>query len=77
MKDATWGTKVIFAFLGLLMGAVVGSALDKILSMTLLNKHLLSDPISFEFYIIQVGIQLTPASLIGLVVVLFLVLKKG
>ncbi len=77
MKDATWGTKLVLVFLGLLLGAVAGSALDKILAISIFNKSLLAQPLSFEFYIIQVGIQLTPASLIGLVVVLFLVLKKG
>jgi len=63
--------------LGLLIGAVSGVLLDKIFGVHLLGSNLLKEALILEFYIIKIEIQITPASLIGLVVSGYLVIKKG
>jgi len=71
------GKFFLSCFLGLLIGAVLGVLLDRMMGASILSFNLLKSPIHLEFYIILVEIQITPASLIGLVVSGYLVLKKG
>jgi hypothetical protein len=63
--------------LGLLIGAVSGVLIDKIFGVHLLGSNLLKEALILEFYMIKIEIQITPASLIGLVVSGYLVIKKG
>jgi len=63
--------------LGLLIGAVSGVLFDKVFGIHLLGLNLLKEALILEFYIIKIEIQITPASLIGLVVSGYLVIKKG
>jgi hypothetical protein len=63
--------------LGLLIGAVSGVLIDKIFGLHMLGANLLKEALILEFYIIKIEIQITPASLIGLVVSGYLVIKKG
>ena len=63
--------------LGLLIGAVSGVLLDKIFGVHLFGANLLKEALFIEFYIIKIEIQITPASLVGLVVSGYLVIKKG
>jgi predicted membrane chloride channel (bestrophin family) len=63
--------------LGLFIGAVSGVLLDKLFGLHLLGANLLKEALLLEFYIIKIEIQITPASLIGLVVSGYLVIKKG
>jgi hypothetical protein len=63
--------------LGLFIGAVCGVLIDRVVGFSFLSYPLLSKPYSLSFYIIQIEIQITPASLIGLVVTGYLVIKKG
>lgn len=67
-------------FLGLLIGSVLGSLLDKLLEVQIFSYSLFKKPITLDLYIlniIQGEIRLTPASLVGLVVTVYLVYKKG
>jgi predicted membrane chloride channel (bestrophin family) len=63
--------------LGLLIGAVLGVLLDRLLGSSLFSLPLLKDAFLLEFYIIKIEIQITPASLLGFVVSGYLVIKKG
>ncbi|MDX1961367.1 MAG: hypothetical protein SFU98_22550 [Leptospiraceae bacterium] len=76
MKNSI-GNLLLVTFLGLLIGAVAGSILDSLLSMNFFGKELLKEAASFQFYIIKIEMQLTPASLIGSVVFAYLVIKRG
>jgi len=71
------GNFLIALILGLFIGAVAGSLVDKILNLQMLSKALLSEAIRFELYIIKIEIQLTPAALVGMVVTGYLVIRKG
>lgn len=71
------GKLLLSCFLGLLAGAVFGVILDKILSTQFFSKELLKEAFRLEFYIIKIEMQLTPASLFGLVVSGYLGIKKG
>jgi len=77
MNKSQAGNLLLVLFLGLLAGAVAGVVLDRLFGTLLLSKFLLSEPLLLELYIIKVEIQLTPASLVGLVASGYLALKKG
>ncbi len=68
---------LIVAGMGLLIGAVFGVLLDRLLGSSLFSLPLLKDAFLIEFYIIKIEIQITPASLLGFVVSGYLVIKKG
>ena len=68
---------LLVAGLGLLIGAVLGVLLDRLLGSSLFSLPLLKDAFLLEFYIIKIEIQITPASLVGFVVSGYLVIKKG
>ena len=71
------GNLIILLILGLFIGAVSGVIIDKLLGKEFLSVYLLKQAITLELYIIKVEIQLTPASIIGLVVTAYFSLKKG
>ncbi|MCC6274760.1 MAG: hypothetical protein IT569_02790 [Leptospiraceae bacterium] len=77
MNKVSIGNLIIALVLGLFIGAVAGAILDKVLGTVIFSMNLFKDPVLLELYIIKVEVQLTPASLIGLVVTGYLVLKKG
>lgn len=66
----------LILFLGLFLGAVLGSIVDSILGISFLAKSIHS-PLALEFYIIKIEIGLTPASLVGAVVTIYFMLRKG
>ncbi len=68
---------LLVAGMGLLIGAVLGVLLDRLLGSSLFSLPLLKDAFLIEFYIIKIEIQITPASLLGFVVSGYLVIKKG
>ena len=68
---------LLVAGLGLLIGAVSGVLLDRLIGTSLFSIPLLKNALLIEFYIIKIEIQITPASLIGFVVSGYLVIKKG
>ena len=71
------GNLLIVLVLGLFIGAVSGVIIDKLTGKEFLSVYLLKQPLILELYIIKVEIQLTPASIIGLVVTAYFALKKG
>ncbi|EPG67359.1 hypothetical protein EHQ27_02065 [Leptospira wolffii] len=71
------GKIVLAVFLGYLVGAAVGFLIDRPLGGPFFSAYLLQEPLRLELYLIKVEVQVTPASLIGLVATLFFVLKKG
>lgn len=71
------GNLLLVLILGLLVGAVAGVILDSLFKIDFFAKGLFQDPFSLELYIIKVEIQLTPASIVGLVASAYLALKKG
>lgn len=77
MNKAQAGNLLLVLFLGLMAGAVAGVVIDRLLGTVFLSKFLFESPVHFELYIVKVEIQLTPASLIGLVASGYLALKKG
>ncbi|TGN21065.1 hypothetical protein [Leptospira idonii] len=77
MNKTQAGNLILVLFLGLMAGAVAGVVIDKLLGTAFLSKFLFESPVSFELYIVKVEIQLTPASLVGLVASGYLALKKG
>jgi len=77
MNKGRFGGLVLVLILGLFAGAVAGVILDRILQIDFFSRGIFESPFQLELYIIQVGIQLTPASIIGLVVSAYLALKKG
>ncbi len=77
MNKGRFGSLVLVLILGLFAGAVAGVILDRILQIDFFSRGIFESPFQLELYIIQVGIQLTPASIIGLVVSAYLALKKG
>ncbi|BDA77853.1 hypothetical protein LPTSP3_g07830 [Leptospira kobayashii] len=77
MNKAQAGNLLLVLFLGLMAGAVAGVVIDRLLGTVFLSKFLFESPVNFELYIVKVEIQLTPASLIGLVASGYLALKKG
>ncbi|MCE9500494.1 MAG: hypothetical protein K8R21_08360 [Leptospira sp.] len=77
MNKVSISNLIIALILGLFIGAVAGVLLDKILGTNLFSLFLFKEPVILELYIIKVEIQLTPASLVGSVVIGYLVLKKG
>jgi hypothetical protein len=77
MNKGRIGNLFLILILGLFVGAVAGVILDRLIQVEFFAKELLDKPFTLELYIIQVGIQLTPASIIGLVVSGYLALKKG
>ena len=68
---------LLASVLGLFIGAVAGVIVDKFIGDELFSINLLQEAIKLELYIIKVEIQLTPASLIGLVVTAYFTIKKG
>ncbi|MCZ8155945.1 MAG: hypothetical protein O9264_07490 [Leptospira sp.] len=77
MNKSQIGNLLLVLFLGLMAGAVAGVVLDRLLGTTYLSQFLFTTPVSLELYIFKVEIQLTPASLVGLVASGYLALKKG
>ncbi|EQA47052.1 hypothetical protein LEP1GSC050_0751 [Leptospira broomii serovar Hurstbridge str. 5399] len=77
MDGAKAGKIAIAIVLGYLAGAVVGVLLDRLLGVHFLSVYLLQEAVRLELYVIKVEVQVTPASLLGLVATLFFVLKKG
>lgn len=77
MNKGRLGNILLVLVLGLFVGAVSGVIIDRLFQVDFFSKGLFSEPFQLELYIIQVGIQLTPASIIGLVVSGYLALKKG
>ena len=77
MNKSQIGNTILVLALGLLAGAVAGNILDRFLGTSFLSNFLFENPFVLELYIIKVEIQLTPASLIGLVVTAYFALKKG
>jgi hypothetical protein len=77
MNKGQIGNLLIVLLLGLFVGAVAGIILDRLLSIQFFSKFLFDEPFVLELYLIKVGIQLTPASIIGFVVSGYLALKKG
>jgi uncharacterized transporter YbjL len=77
MNKGQIGSLFLVLILGLFVGAVAGKILDHVFSTEFLSVFLFDKPFELELYIIKVGIQLTPASIIGLVVSGYLALKKG
>lgn len=77
MNKGRIGNLFLILILGLFVGAVAGVILDRLIQVEFFAKELFDKPFTLELYIIQVGIQLTPASIIGLVVSGYLALKKG
>ena len=71
------GNLILVLVLGLFIGAVSGVIIDKLTGRELLSVYLLKKPVILELYLIKVEIQLTPASLVGLVVTAYFSLKKG
>lgn len=71
------GKLLVVLVLGLFIGAVSGAIIDKLTGKEFLSVYLLKEAIVLELYIIKVEIQLTPASIIGLVVTAYFALKKG
>lgn len=77
MNKGQIGNLLIVLILGLFVGAVAGIILDRLLGIQFFSKFLFDEPFVLELYLIKVGIQLTPASIIGFVVSGYLALKKG
>ncbi|EPG74987.1 hypothetical protein LEP1GSC058_1575 [Leptospira fainei serovar Hurstbridge str. BUT 6] len=77
MDGAKAGKIALAIVLGSLAGAVVGVLLDRLLGVHFLSVYLLQEAVRLELYVIKVEVQVTPASLLGLVATLFFVLKKG
>ncbi|MCW7468290.1 hypothetical protein [Leptospira kanakyensis] len=77
MNKTQIGNLLLVLFWGLMAGAVAGVVLDRLLGTTYLSRFLFESPVSLELYIIKVEFQLTPASIVGLVVSGYLALKKG
>lgn len=77
MNRGQIGNLFLVLILGVFIGAVSGIILDNIFKINFFSMFLFDEPFVLELYIIKVGIQLTPASLIGLVVTGYLALKKG
>jgi len=71
------GKFFLVCFLGYLIGTVSGILLDRSLGMSFFSLFLLKESLRFEFYTILFEIQITPASLMGLVVSGYLAIKKG
>lgn len=71
------GNLILALLLGLFIGAVAGAIIDKVLGTAIFSLALFKEPIILELYIIKVEVQLTPASLVGLVATGYFVLKKG
>lgn len=71
------GNFLLALVLGLFIGAVAGNLVDRVLDLHFFSNFILKEPIRFELYIIKIEIQLTPASLAGMVVTGYLVIKKG
>ncbi|MCX7999099.1 MAG: hypothetical protein N3A69_09145 [Leptospiraceae bacterium] len=55
----------------------MGIILDRIFGVSLFAYPILSEPWGLNFYIIKIEVQLTPASLLGMAVIGYLVMKKG
>ncbi|MCB1143432.1 MAG: hypothetical protein H7A24_16365 [Leptospiraceae bacterium] len=68
---------LLASLVGLFIGAVAGSILDTVFHIHFFSKDLLTESLKLDFYIIKIEMQLTPASLLGLVVTGYLVIKKG
>ncbi|WCL48737.1 hypothetical protein O4O04_15715 [Leptospira sp. GIMC2001] len=77
MNKGQIGNIFLVLILGLFVGAISGILLDRIFGIQFFSVFLFAEPFVLELYIIKVGIQLTPASIIGLVVSGYLVLKRG
>jgi len=70
---------LIVLILSMLIGAVAGSLLSQVFGLEFLDWHIL--PSSFkivrDFYIIKnIELQLTPASLLGLVIAVWFLIKR-
>ncbi|TGK10059.1 hypothetical protein EHO61_12035 [Leptospira fluminis] len=77
MDGAKAGKIALAIVLGSLVGAVLGVLIDRLLGIHFLSVYLLQEAVRLELYVIKVEVQVTPASLLGLVATLFFVLKKG
>jgi len=77
MNRGQIGNLFLVLVLGLFIGAISGIILDRLIGIHFFSMFLFDQPFVLELYIIKVGIQLTPASLIGIVVTGYLALKKG
>ncbi|GBF50763.1 hypothetical protein LPTSP4_22900 [Leptospira ryugenii] len=76
MNKTQLGNLLLVLFLGLLSGAVAGVVLDRLFNTNILSKFLFPNPLSFELYIIKIDLQLTPASIIGLIASGYLAFRK-
>jgi len=74
-------TFVLFVLiLGLFIGAVFGSLVHQVFGLEFLNRPIFSNPLKIaeDFYIIKkLELQLTPASILGLVVAGWFLYKRG
>jgi membrane-bound metal-dependent hydrolase YbcI (DUF457 family) len=77
MNKGQIGSLFLVLVLGLFIGAIAGIIIDRLFGIQFFSVFLFDNPFVLELYIIKVGIQLTPASLIGFVVSGYLALKKG
>jgi len=71
---------IVVLILGLLIGTVSGSLLEQVFGLDVLNQPLLdtSHGLIESFYLInRLDIRLTPAGLIGLIITIWLLFKKG
>ena len=71
---------IVVLFLGLLIGTVSGSLLEQVFGLNVLNQSLLetSDGLINDFYLInRLDIRFTPAGLMGLLLTIWLLYKKG
>lgn len=77
MNKGRIGNLFLVLILGLFVGAVAGIILDGMFGIDFFARELFDKPFMLELYIIKVEMQLTPASIVGLVVSAYLALKKG
>ncbi len=71
---------LIILIFGLFTGAVFGSLLEQVFGIGFLNIEIFSSPVKIaeNFYILKnLELQLTPASLLGLVVAGWFLYKRG
>jgi predicted membrane chloride channel (bestrophin family) len=68
---------ILALILGVMVGSVTGSIIDKLFSINTFSSFLLKKAIVLDFYTIKLELQLSPGSLIGLVVTAYLIFKKG
>ncbi|MCB1308116.1 MAG: hypothetical protein KDK30_08055 [Leptospiraceae bacterium] len=80
MRKHSIGFVALVLLLGLLIGAVLGSLIHQVFGFAFLNLELFQSPLVLadDFYILKrLEIQLTPGSILGLLVAIWMLFIRG